>query len=61
MIFAFAGAMLSADPEKINESINAAMEAGIKIAEIIERLVVTIFQFQHFIVFDCCKQSLKRL
>jgi hypothetical protein len=39
MIFAFAGAMIG-DPASINEGIQAAIEAGIKIAELIEELAV---------------------
>jgi hypothetical protein len=44
IIFAFAGAMLG-DFTKVNEGIQAALEAGIKIAEIMEELVVSFFNF----------------
>ncbi len=48
-MFAFAGAM-TADPDKINEGIKAAIDAGIKIAEIIEHLVVNIFYWHNHCV-----------
>jgi hypothetical protein len=44
IIFAFAGAML-ADPMAVNAGIQAALEAGIKIAEIMDDLLVVITLF----------------
>jgi len=40
IICAFVGAMLG-DPTKVNEGIQAALEAAIKIADIMEELVVS--------------------